>query len=245
MKKSTSAQLTSKLFENNRDKVFGFMEEQIKKGRQAYVVYPLVDESETMELKNAIEEQQKLQQQFPDLKIGLLHGKMKSTEKEQIMRDFRDKKLDVLVSTTVIEVGVDVANANIMIIEHTERFGLSQLHQLRGRVGRGQHKSYCVLMLGYAISDESRERAEIMERHTDGFKIAEADLEMRGPGEFMGRRQSGLPGFKMANLVRDVQLLQMAREAAFELIQRDPELKGSEHQWAKQELDYMKANYVG
>src|SRR6185369_5624071 len=140
------------------------------------------------------------------------------------------------VATTVIEVGVDVPNANIMVIEHAERFGLSQLHQLRGRVGRGAHKSYCILMLGYALSEDATQRAEIMERTGDGFKIAEADLEMRGPGEFMGTRQSGLPGFKMANLVRDVRILQEARSAAFELVARDPGLKLPEHQLLRERL---------
>jgi len=155
---------------------------------------------------------------------------MKPQEKDAVMRDFRDAKIDILVATTVIEVGVDVPNANIMIIEHSERFGLSQLHQLRGRVGRGEHKSYCVLMLGYALSDVSKLRAEIMESTEDGFKISEKDLEIRGPGEFLGRRQSGLPGFKIANLVRDQKVLQRSKQAAFELIDRDPLLKASEHQ---------------
>jgi len=142
---------------------------------------------------------------------------------------FRDHKIDVLVSTTVIEVGVDVPNANLMIIEHSERFGLSQLHQLRGRVGRGAHKSYCVLMLGYAQSDEARMRAEVMEQNSDGFKVSEYDLEMRGAGEFLGTKQSGLPGFKMANLVRDLEILKLAREAAFDVFEKDPKLKKEEH----------------
>ena len=158
------------------------------------------------------------------------------------MDSFRRGEIHILVSTTVIEVGVDVPNANLMMIEHSERFGLSQLHQLRGRVGRGEHKSYCILMLGYALSEEARSRAEIMESTTDGFKIAEADLELRGPGEFMGTRQSGLPGFKMANLIRDVTVLQEARQAAFELIRRDPDLKDPAHGFIKQEL--TKANEI-
>lgn len=142
----------------------------------------------------------------------------------------------MLVSTTVIEVGVDVPNANIMIIEHAERFGLSQLHQLRGRVGRGAHKSYCILIMGYAVSEEAKQRTEFMERTTDGFKIAEFDLEMRGPGEFMGTRQSGLPGFKMANLVRDIAILQEARDAAFEVLRKDSQLKFAENQPLREEL---------
>ena len=221
--------VTRKTFDSKRDKVFGFVDDQIKKGRQAYVVYPLVEESDKLELKNAQEEHEKIKARFPDYKVGLLHGKMKPAEKDAVMREFRDNQIQILVATTVIEVGVDVPNANIMVIEHAERFGLSQLHQLRGRVGRGEYKSYCVLVLGYAVSEDSRKRAEIMEQTTDGFKIAEADLEMRGPGEFMGSRQSGLAGFKMANLVRDVTILQDARQAAFDVVARDPELKFKEN----------------
>lgn len=237
--------VTRKAFENKRSKVYGFLKDQIAKGRQAYIVYPLVEESEVMDLKDAVSEYEKLQAEFPDLKFGLLHGKMKPVEKEQVMRDFRAEKFHCLIATTVIEVGVDVPNANIMVIEHAERFGLSQLHQLRGRVGRGQHKSYCVLMLSYAISDEGRYRAEVMEQTTDGFKIAEADLELRGPGEFLGRRQSGMTGFKMANLVRDVEILQAARKAAFELIGRDRELAEKDHAVVKEKLKQTRENYLG
>ncbi len=223
--------ITRKAFESKRDKVMGFLADQIIKGRQGYIVYPLVEESEKIELKNAMAEYQKLKKMFPKFRFGLLHGRMKPDEKDAVMREFRDGRTDILVATTVIEVGVDVPNANIMIIEHSERFGLSQLHQLRGRVGRGEHKSYCVLMLGYAMSDVSKLRAEIMESTEDGFKISEKDLEIRGPGEFLGRRQSGLPGFKIANLVRDQKVLQRSKQAAFELIDRDPELKNQEHQY--------------
>jgi ATP-dependent DNA helicase RecG len=161
---------------------------------------------------------------------------MKPDEKDLVMRRFRAGEFQILVSTTVIEVGVDVPNANIMVIEHAERFGLSQLHQLRGRVGRGEHKSYCLLMLGYAVSEEARDRVKIMEESTDGFVIAERDLEIRGPGEFLGARQSGLPGFKLANLVRDARILQMAREAAFEVFDRDPSLRLKEHASLRREL---------
>jgi ATP-dependent DNA helicase RecG len=227
---------TRSIFENKRPQAMQFMYEQIRKGRQAYVVYPLVEESEKIDLKNAVEECDKLRIQFPDLKIGLLHGKMKPAEKEEVMEQFRRHELQVLVSTTVIEVGVDVPNANIMIIEHAERFGLSQLHQLRGRVGRGEHKSFCILISGYAVSEEGRARAEMMEKTSDGFKIAEFDLEMRGPGEFMGTRQSGLAGFKMANLVRDIQLLQNAREAAFEVLRKDRQLSFQDHKLLREEL---------
>lgn len=227
---------TRAVFENKRLEALRFMREQIAKGRQAYVVYPLVEESEKIDLKNAVEEFEKLRAEFPDLRWGLLHGKMKPVEKDEVMSQFRRGEIQILVSTTVIEVGVDVPNANIMIIEHAERFGLSQLHQLRGRVGRGTHKSFCILLMGHAVSEEARARTRFMEETTDGFRIAEFDLEMRGPGEFLGTRQSGLPGFQMANLVRDVQILQEARAAAFEILQRDPNLKKNENLLLREEL---------
>ncbi len=228
--------VTRVTYESKREQVMGFLKDQLVKGRQAYVVYPLVEESEKIDLRDAVSAFNELEVLFPDYKVALLHGKMKPDEKDEVMRKFRAKDFDILVSTTVIEVGVDVPNANIMIIEHAERFGLSQLHQLRGRVGRGEHKSYCVLMLGKAVSDESRERAQIMEQTSDGFKIAEADLAIRGPGEFLGARQSGLTGFKMANLVRDVKILQESREAAFEVLEKDPDLTAIENRPLRDEL---------
>jgi ATP-dependent DNA helicase RecG len=212
------------------------MLEHIERGRQAYIVYPLVEESEKIDLKNATEEYEKLKTEFTKVRFGLLHGKMKPAEKEAVMNEFREHKLDVLVSTTVIEVGVDVPNATIMMIEHAERFGLSQLHQLRGRVGRGEHKSFCILIMGYAISEETKTRIEFMEKTNDGFKVAEFDLQMRGPGEFMGARQSGLTGFKMANLVRDFDLLKIARDAAFEILAKDPKLTKKENLLLREEL---------
>lgn len=227
---------TRVIYENKRPEALKFMHDQVKKGRQAYFVYPLVEESEKIDLKNAVDEFEKLKNQFPDLKIGLMHGKMKADEKEQIMNAFRQGELQILVSTTVIEVGVDVPNANLMVVEHSERFGLSQLHQLRGRVGRGTVKSFCVLIMGRAVSEEARARTQMMEQTNDGFKIAEFDLEMRGPGEFLGTRQSGLPGFQMANLVRDVGILQDAREAAFEILKQDPHLKKPENSGLREEL---------
>ncbi len=227
---------TRVVFESKRREVMNFVRDQLLKGRQAYIVYPLVEESEKIDLKDAVSAFEIIQAEFKEYKVALLHGKMKPAEKEEVMREFRDQKTHILVATTVIEVGVDVPNANIMVIEHTERFGLSQLHQLRGRVGRGEHKSFCILMLGHAVSEESRERSAIMERTTNGFEIAEADLELRGPGEFMGTRQSGLTGFKMANLVRDLQILQEARAAAFETLEKDPDLRKSEHANLRAEL---------
>jgi ATP-dependent DNA helicase RecG len=222
--------------EAKRPQALQFMIDQVLKGRQAYVVYPLVEESEKIDLKNATEEYEKLKLQFPEVRFGLLHGKMKPVEKDAVMQEFREHKIDVLVSTTVIEVGVDVPNATLMMIEHAERFGLSQLHQLRGRVGRGQYKSFCVLIMGYAVSIETKTRIEFMEKTTDGFKVAEFDLEIRGPGEFMGAKQSGLPGFKMANLVRDFDLLKLARDEAFEILNRDPKLSKRENSLLREEL---------
>lgn len=227
---------TRVVFENKKSQALDFMLQQIQKGRQAYIVYPLVEESEKIDLKDAMSEFESLKVQFPQLKIDLLHGRMKGEAKDEVMNKFRAGETQVLVSTTVIEVGVDVPNANIMIIEHAERFGLSQLHQLRGRVGRGEAKSFCILMMGYAVSEEARARTQFMEKTTDGFQIAEFDLEMRGPGEFLGKRQSGLAGFKLANLVRDIQILQQAREAAFDLLQNDPSLSKPENKDLKEEL---------
>lgn len=236
MPKGRSPIQTRVIYENKRQQALDFMRDQILKGRQAYFVYPLVEESEKMDLKDAVSEFEKLKVQFPQIKMGLMHGKMKSQEKDEIMNQFRAGELQVLVSTTVIEVGVDVPNANIMIIEHSERFGLSQLHQLRGRVGRGEHKSFCIMIMGRAVSDEARARTSFMEQTNDGFKIAEFDLELRGPGEFLGTRQSGLPGFRMANLVRDVMILQDARDSAFEILERDPQLILPENRLLRAEL---------
>lgn len=223
-------------YESKRPDAIKFMLEQIRKGRQAYIVYPLVEESEKIDLKNALDEFEKLRLQYPDVKFGLLHGRLKSEEKDAVMDLFRAGEIQVLVSTTVIEVGVDVPNANIMIVEHSERFGLSQLHQLRGRVGRGEYKSFCILILGHAVSTEAYERTSFLEKTNDGFKISEFDLQLRGPGEFMGTRQSGLPGFQMAHLVRDIEILQDARDAAFGIFEKDPKLSQPEHAAMK---DYL------
>jgi ATP-dependent DNA helicase RecG len=237
--------VTRKTFQSKRPQVMGFLRDQLKAGRQAYIVYPLIEESEAMDLKNAQEEYEKIREEFNEYRVGLLHGRMKNVEKDEVMNRFRRGEIHILVATTVIEVGVDVPNASIMLIEHAERFGLSQLHQLRGRVGRGSYKSYCILMLGFALSEEAVKRAEIMESTHDGFKISEADLEMRGPGEFLGTRQSGLPGFKMANLVRDVRILQRAREAAFATVARDPSLNRPEHEVLRQRLEWALRTWVG
>lgn len=223
-------------YESHRPKMIEFVRTHLKAGRQAYFIYPLVEESEKIDLKNAMTEFENLKLQFPEFQLGLLHGRMKPDEKDRVMREFRDGRYQILVATTVIEVGVDVPNANVMVIEHSERFGLSQLHQLRGRVGRGEHKSYCLLMMGHAVSEEARTRLRVMEETTDGFVISERDLEIRGPGEFLGTRQSGLPGFKLANIVRDARILTEAREAAFEVFKRDPKLSALDHRALKQLL---------
>jgi ATP-dependent DNA helicase RecG len=227
---------TRVITESKRNQALNFLSDQVAKGRQGYIVYPLVEESEKIDLKNATEEFEKLKVQFPKIRFGLLHGKMKSAEKDDVMKSYRAHEFDVLVSTTVIEVGVDVPNATIMMIEHSERFGLSQLHQLRGRVGRGDHKSFCIMIMGYAVSEETRSRVQFMETTNDGFKISEHDLELRGPGEFLGARQSGLPGFKIANIVRDMETLQQARTSAFEIFHHDPKLSKPEHFDLKEKL---------
>ena len=198
--------------------VYELIQSEIDAGRQAYVVYPLIEESETLSAKAATIEAERLQKEvFPQYKIGLLHGKLKNDEKEQVMKDFKDKKYDILVSTTVVEVGVDVPNATVMLIENAERFGLSQLHQLRGRVGRNNLQSYCILHTS-TKSQETRERLNIMTQTNDGFVIAEKDLQLRGPGEFLGTRQSGLPDLIISDIVRDAKILEIARNEAIDFV---------------------------
>ena len=200
--------------------VWDLIKKEIEEGRQAYIVYPLIDESETLSAKAATIEAEKLQQEvFPQFKIGLLHGKLKNDEKEEVMKDFKDGKYDILVSTTVVEVGVDVPNATVMVIENAERFGLSQLHQLRGRVGRNSLQSYCVLITS-SRSQETRERLSIMTETNDGFVIAEKDLQLRGPGEFLGTRQSGLPDLIISDIVRDAKILELARNEAIDFVKK-------------------------
>jgi ATP-dependent DNA helicase RecG len=223
--------ISTKLMEDHQRILFmEFLVKQVAQGRQAYFVYPLVAESEKLDLKSATESYEKMRETVPQITWGLLHGKMKSSEKEQIMQAFRAGQIQVLVSTTVIEVGVDVPNAVIMVIEHAERFGLSQLHQLRGRVGRGALKSYCLFALGQKVSREARQRLELMCETEDGFRIAEADLKWRGPGEFLGAQQSGMAGFRWADLMKDEDLLELARAAVMEIFHRDPLLQEKENQ---------------
>lgn len=218
-----------------RRQAYDFLRQRIAEGEQAFIICPLIEESESIEAKAAVAEHEHLSRDvFPDLRLGLLHGKMPPTDKERTMRNFRDGKLDILVSTSVVEVGIDVPNATVMLVEAADRFGLSQLHQFRGRVGRGQKQSYCLLMAENP-SPEGIERLRAIEQNHDGFKLAEKDLELRGPGEFFGTRQSGLPDLRMARL-SDTPLLEMARAEAIALFQSDPTLSKPEHQLLIQEL---------
>jgi ATP-dependent DNA helicase RecG len=216
--------------ESKRREIYKFLKEQVGAGRQVYVVYPLVEESEVLDLKAATDMARCLADEvFPDLTIGLLHGRLGFEEKDAIMRRFKTGEIHLLVSTTVIEVGIDVPNASVMLIEHAERFGLSQLHQLRGRVGRGEWKSYCILLTGGNLGEDAQRRIDAMTATNDGFRIAEADLELRGPGEFFGTRQSGIPEFRAAELLRDTALLEDARREANGIVSRDPELADPAH----------------
>jgi ATP-dependent DNA helicase RecG len=211
-----------------RERAYRFLRSQIQKGHQAYIICPLVEESDKIEAKAAVEEYERLQKSiYPDLRLGLLHGRLKSADKEQVMHQFGEHKLDILVSTSVVEVGIDMPNATVMLIEGANRFGLSQLHQFRGRVGRGKHASFCIL-LSDATTDASDERLRAIEDTQDGFKLAEKDLEMRGPGDFFGTRQSGLPELKMASL-GDTSLLELARREAQKLFRNDPSLSHPDH----------------
>lgn len=231
--------LTRHVYENAREKVYEFIRKKINEGKQIYVVYPLIDESEKLDLKNLMEGYENLKLYFPEphYRIGMVHGRMKAEDKEKVMEMFKSGNLHILVSTTVIEVGVDVPNASVMIIESAERFGLSQLHQLRGRVGRGADQSYCILISSDKITSDARKRMETMTSTTDGFKIAEVDLQLRGPGELTGTQQSGILQFKIANLATDQHILQAARAAAQQLIDEDPALNNPENKPLK---DYFK-----
>jgi ATP-dependent DNA helicase RecG len=218
-----------------RERAYGFIRAQAEKGHQAFIICPLVEESEQVEAKAAVKEHERLQKTiFPDLRVGLLHGRMKGQEKEAVMAQFQRGELDILVSTSVVEVGIDVPNATVMMVEGANRFGLAQLHQFRGRVGRGQAQSYCIL-LSDTPSEESVERLRAIERTRDGFELAEVDLEMRGPGEFFGTRQSGMPPLRMAKL-SDRHILEKARRTATEIFGRDPELGDPEHRLLARKL---------
>ncbi len=218
-------------YESNRLRVFGFMKEEINKGRQIYIVYPLISESETLDFNNLLSGFEAISRAFPlpEYRVSMVHGKMKPSDKDFEMQRFVKGETQIMVATTVIEVGVNVPNASVMIIESAERFGLSQLHQLRGRVGRGSDQSYCILMTGYELSKDSLKRMETMVSTNDGFEIAEVDLQLRGPGDLMGTQQSGTLELKIADLSRDGQLVSMARDTARELLKEDPSLEKAGH----------------
>jgi ATP-dependent DNA helicase RecG len=224
--------ITRSVPDERAPEVWDFVRKQVAAGHQAYVVYPVIEENEERELKAAEQMHRQLREKiFPELHVGLLHGRLDADKKEHVMREFQQGKIEILVATTVIEVGVDVPNATVMVIEHADRFGLAQLHQLRGRIGRGAAKSYCVLMRGGKVSEEGERRLEAMVRWHDGFQIAELDLELRGPGEFFGTKQAGIPSFRVADLLRDRELLEAAkREAALVIC-------GPNAETSKEEID--------
>ncbi|MCA9976377.1 MAG: ATP-dependent DNA helicase RecG, partial [Anaerolineales bacterium] len=218
-----------------RERAYAFVRRQVAEGRQAYIIYPLVEESDKIDAGAAVEEHERLQNEvFPDLTLGLIHGRLRADEKEAAMRAFHAGDTNILVATSVIEVGVDVPNATIIIIEGANRFGLAQLHQFRGRVGRGTHQSYCILVADNS-STEAEERLKALEETNDGFALAEKDLEIRGPGEFFGRRQSGIPELKLASIL-DMETLQKARAEAENIFAFDPNLTQPEHQFLKERI---------
>ena len=223
--------VTTHFYEKDRLKVFGFMQKQIAEGRQVYVVYPLIQESETMDLLDLQAGYEAIERSFPPptYSIGVVHGRMKAEEKDFIMDHFKKNEIQILLSTTVIEVGIDVPNATVMVIENAERFGLSQLHQLRGRVGRGGNQSYCILMSKYELSNEGRKRLDAMVETNDGFEIANFDLQLRGPGDIQGTRQSGMLDFKIADLTKDEKLVAYTRSYAQQILEKDPDLSLPEH----------------
>ncbi len=216
--------------EHNRGKMLDFVAGQLARGRQAFFVCPVIDEAGAGDAKAAVKLHQQLSRRYPGYSVGLLHGRLKVDERRDVMERFRRNQVRVLAATTVVEVGIDVPNATVMVVEQAERFGLSQLHQLRGRIGRGGHKSYCVLMAGDRLGPEARARLEAMQSSADGFRIAEMDLELRGPGELWGSRQHGLPELRLANLVSDAGLIPLAREDALGLTASDPDLSRPDNQ---------------
>ena len=222
--------ITKLYADKRRGEMKALLQQELREGHQIYVVYPLVEESEKSDLKDAESGQKTFSAEFGEYKVDLVHGRMHSVDKDAAMERFKTGETDILVATTVIEVGVDRSNATVMVIEHAERFGLSQLHQLRGRVGRGESQSYCVLMADYRQSAEAKQRLSVLLQTTDGFRISDMDLKLRGSGEFFGTRQSGLPDLKIADITQDQDILESAREAATELLERDPQLKAPAHE---------------
>jgi ATP-dependent DNA helicase RecG len=228
---------------DEREDAEQFLRGQVERGRQAFVICPLVEESETLDVKSATAEYERLRARvFPDLRLELLHGRMPAKQKDAVMRRFRDGETDILVSTAVIEVGIDVPNATVMLIEGADRFGLAQLHQFRGRVGRGVEQSYC-LLLSEEPSEEARKRLELMEQTGDGFKLAEADMDMRGPGEFFGTKQSGLPPLRVARL-SDIKLIELTRAEATRMLDADPGLTAPEHRRLREQVSTLLTRVV-
>jgi len=230
-------------YENKRQALNGFIAKQVEAGRQIYIVYPLIQESEKIDLQNLESGYEYIRETFPKYNVSMVHGKLKAKEKEFQMQKFVRGETQIMVATTVIEVGVNVPNASVMVIESAQRFGLSQLHQLRGRVGRGAEQSFCILLTGFKLASETRKRMEIMVRTNDGFEISEADLKLRGPGDMEGTQQSGLPfDLKIANLAQDGKMLEIARHVALEILEKDPQLLENENRVLANQLKKMKTN---
>jgi ATP-dependent DNA helicase RecG len=224
-------------YEEKRPQVYQFLREEIRRGRQAYIVYPLIEENETLALKSLTEGYEQVRAVFPEFGVSMVHGQLSAYEKDDEMQRFIANKTQILVATTVIEVGVNVPNASVMIIEDAQRFGLSQLHQLRGRVGRGAEQSYCILLTSYKLSKDGRTRLETMVRTTDGFEIADVDLKLRGPGDLMGTQQSGTLDLRIADLAKDGALMTEARATAQEILDADPELAAPENEPIRRQID--------
>ena len=231
-------------FDENRLKVFGFIRKQIQAGGQVYIVYPLIEESEKLDLKHLMDGYESLSRAFPEYQLSIVHGKMKPADKDFEMRRFINKEAQIMVSTTVIEVGVDVPNASVMVIENAERFGLAQLHQLRGRVGRGAEQSYCILMCSQKLSSDAKIRLETMVRTNNGFDIANTDLSLRGPGDLMGTQQSGVLDLLIADIAKDGKILQIARESAKVILEDDPELTKEQNRNIKNHIATLRKDTV-
>jgi ATP-dependent DNA helicase RecG len=229
-------------YDSHRLRVFGFIREEIQKGRQVYIVYPLIEESEKLNLKNLMDGYESIARAFPEYQISIVHGQMKPKDKEYEMQRFLKRETQIMVATTVIEVGVNVPNASIMVIENAERFGLSALHQLRGRVGRGSEQSYCILMTKYELSKEARERIKVMVETNDGFEIANTDLRLRGPGDLAGTQQSGMLDLLIADLAKDGAILEEARKAAQKILAEDPDLQLYKNACIKHQLASISKN---
>ncbi|MDQ3535165.1 MAG: ATP-dependent DNA helicase RecG, partial [Bacteroidota bacterium] len=229
-------------YESQRLKLFGFVKDQIKEGRQIYIVYPLIEESQKLDYNDLLQGYESICRAFPGIPVSIVHGRMKSEDKDYEMQRFIKNETKIMVATTVIEVGVNVPNASVMIIENAERFGLAQLHQLRGRVGRGASQSFCILMTNYKVSKEGKLRLETMVRTNNGFEIADVDLKLRGPGDLMGTQQSGVLDLLISDLAKDGKILEAARKCAIEILEKDPELNNPEHLNVRKQVDSKKGN---